>query len=365
VFPLATALDHLLGQQVDRLVAGDSAELLDSVTPVTSELLKFWFQCEYCDLRELNFHDGQRRAILNIIYAHEVLAPRGLQDLYETIAPDALLEGGTLAEIARDAHAHPMYAAKMATGTGKTWVLNALLIWQYLNKLSSPADDRFTSNFLVVAPGLIVYDRLLDSFMGKERDGERHFETSDMFSHRDLFVPDQYRDATFAFLRSSVVTKSDIGRKVTGGGQIAVTNWHLLAGVEDPDFVLDTEAPGADSDPKEAVQSVFPITPGTTSGNELRALDRAFLRGGPLQSLKDLPDLMAFNDEAHHIHEIKRGEEVTEVEWQKSLTEIASTKAHRFIQIDFSATQPRLTTRPVVVVEGGRSTSRTLWSISI
>ena len=44
---------------------------------------------------------------------------------------------------------------------------------------------------------------------------------------------------------------------------------------------------------------------------------------------------------------IKRGEEVTEVEWQKSLTEIASTKAHRFIQIDFSAT-------PYNEVGGGR-----------
>ena len=43
-----------------------------------------------------------------------------------------------------------MYAAKMATGTGKTWVLNALLVWQYLNKLAAPTDDRFTSNFLLL-----------------------------------------------------------------------------------------------------------------------------------------------------------------------------------------------------------------------
>nr|MBA2359723.1 restriction endonuclease subunit R [Actinomycetota bacterium] len=125
---------------------------------------------------------------------------------------------------------------------------------------------------------------------------------------------------------------------VTGSGLIAITNWHLLAGVEDPDFVPDTEAPGADIDAGAAVKSLFPVTPGMTSGNALDVLDRAYLRGGPLESLKDLPDLLVFNDEAHHIHEIKRGEEVTEVEWQKSLTEIASTKAHRFIQIDFSAT---------------------------
>jgi type III restriction enzyme len=354
VFPLATGLDHILGPQFDRLASGEHIDLLDQVTPVTSELIRYWFSQEFSELRELNFHEGQRSAILNIIYAHEVVAPRRLQDLYEAIAPDALLESGTLAEVTRDAHAHPMYAAKMATGTGKTWVLNALLIWQYLNKLAAPADERFTSNFLVVAPGLIVYDRLLDSFLGKERDGDRQFETSDIYSQRDLFVPDQYRDAVFGFLQSSVVTKTDIGRKVTGGGQIAVTNWHLLAGVEDPDFVPDTDAPGVDADPSEAVRSVFPVTPGTSSGNTLQALDRAYLRGGPLQSLKDLPDLLVFNDEAHHIHEIKRGEDVSEVEWQKSLTEIASTKGHRFIQIDFSAT-------PYNEASGGRRGKRKVY----
>jgi type III restriction enzyme len=338
VFPLAAGLHHLVGGQIADLVSGHPTELLEQVTPVTAELLRYWFEADYCDLRELNFHEGQREAILNIVYAQEVLAPRRLQDLYEKVAPDALLEGGMLGEVTRAHHNHPMYAAKMATGTGKTWVLNALLVWQYLNKLATPEDERFTSNFLLVAPGLIVYDRLLDSFLGKERDGERHFKTSDIFSHQELFVPENYREAVFGFLQSSVVTKTDIGRKVTGSGMVAITNWHLLAGVEDPDFIPDTEAPGTDVDSEEAVRSFFPVTPGTTSGNALEALDRAYLRGGPLESLKDLPDLLVFNDEAHHIHEIKRGEEVSEVEWQKSLTEIASTKAHRFIQIDFSAT---------------------------
>jgi type III restriction enzyme len=338
VFPLAAALGSVTTGQIPDLVAGRPVELMQQVTPVTAELLRYWFEADYCSLRELNFHEGQRQAILNVIYAHEVVAPRRLHDLYEAVAPDALLERGVLGNVTSDRHSHPMYAAKMATGTGKTWVLNALLVWQYLNKLASPEDQRFTSNFLLVAPGLIVYDRLLDSFLGKARDGGRHFETSDIFSNQDLFVPDNYRDAVFGFLQSSVVTKTDIGRKVTGSGTVAITNWHLLAGVEDPDFVPDTEAPGVDINPEEAVKSFFPVTPGTASGNSLGALDRAYLRGGPLESLKDLPDLLVFNDEAHHIHEIKRGEEVTEVEWQKSLTEIASTKAHRFIQIDFSAT---------------------------
>ena len=245
-----------------------------------------------------------------------------------------------LSEVTRDRHDHPKYAAKMATGTGKTWVLNALLVWQYLNKLADPQDPRFSSNFLLVAPGLIVYDRLLDSFQGKEQDGERDFATSDIYRQQDLFIPDTYRTQVFTFLQSSVVTKTEIGRKVTGSGLIAITNWHLLAGKEDPDFLDDdeVEAPGAEIDPKAAVESFFPLTPGKNAGNALDVLDRRFLRGGPLQALKDLPDLVVFNDEAHHIHEVRKSDEVTDVEWQKSLSEIASTKGRRFIQIDFSAT---------------------------
>jgi type III restriction enzyme len=341
-FPLATGITRAIAEDVPELVAGGIPASLADVTPVTAELLKFWFQSDFCDLRQLNFHEGQRAAILAVIYAHEVVGARRLLDLYEAIAPDALLDGGTLGEVTRDRHQHPKYAAKMATGTGKTWVLNALLIWQHLNKLANPVDERFSSNFLIVAPGLIVYDRLLDSFLGKERDGERHFESSDIYAQRELFIPDNYRDQVFGFLQSAVVTKTDIGRKVTGSGMIAITNWHLLAGVEDPNFADDEDddvsAPGEDLDPKAAVESIFPVTPGTAHGNTLDVLDRRHLRGGPLQALKDLPDLVAFNDEAHHIHEVRRSDEVTDVEWQRSLSEIASTKGARFVQIDFSAT---------------------------
>lgn len=339
-FPLAKGLTAVVDPLVPGIVDGTGSKLLDQVTPVTAELLRFWFQQDYCDLRELNFHVGQRTAILNIIYAHEVLGTTRLRDLYEAVAPEAMLDGGVLGEVTRRRHDHPKYAAKMATGTGKTWVLNALLVWQYLNKLANPQDPRFSSNFLLVAPGLIVYERLLDSFKGKEHAGERDFTTSDIYRQQGLFIPDTYRTQIFSFLQSSVVTKAEIGLKVTGSGIVAITNWHLLAGKEDPDFLDDgeIEAPGAEIDPKAAVESFFPLTPGTSAGNALDTLDRRFLRGGPLQALKDLPDLVVFNDEAHHIHEVRKADEVTDVEWQKSLSEIASTKGRRFIRIDFSAT---------------------------
>lgn len=340
-FPLAAALHELLAVDVEELIATGESPLLDHFTPVTSELLRHWFEADRCDIREANFHAGQRAALINIIYAHEVLHAPRLLDLYNALAPKALLRPGALGVVSNERNDHPKYAAKMATGTGKTWVLNALITWSYLNHVATPSDTRFTKNFLVIAPGLIVYERLLDSFMGKEHDGARDFETSDLYTFRQLFVPDTYRDQLFAFIQSSVTRKDEIGTKVTSGGMVAITNWHLLAGQEDDLFLPeedDVTAPGADIDAAAAVRSFIPLTPGTAAGNALDGLDRKFLRGGALDSLVELDDLMVFNDEAHHVHSIKKGGEINEVEWQRSLNEIASTKAERFIQVDFSAT---------------------------
>ncbi|MEG0363872.1 MAG: DEAD/DEAH box helicase family protein, partial [Aurantimicrobium sp.] len=352
-FPLAEGITQRITDAIDELVESGSGMFVNEVSPVTAELLRYWFQRDYCALRSANFHEGQRDAILAIVYAHEILGAATLAELYNQIAPQAMLSGDVLGEVTDSRNGHPKYAAKMATGTGKTWVLNALMVWQHLNSVAAPEDERFTSNFLLVAPGLIVYERLLDSFQGRIVDGQRVFETSDMFGVRDLFVPDTYRQQVFGFIQSSVVTKRDIGRKVTGSGVIAITNWHLLAGQEDPDF-LDEESDesdflslGADIDEKEMARDLLPLSPGVAAGNALDVLDRRHRRGEALDFLKDLSGLVVFNDEAHHIHALKKGAEVTEVEWQKSLRAIAATKGRRFIQVDFSAT-------PYNEVGGGR-----------
>ena len=77
----------------------------------------------------------------------------------------------------------------LATGTGKTWVINALLIWQYLNaRREEKPSGRYSKNFLLVAPGLIVYERLLDAFLGKENEARiRDVEKSDFKKFEELF----------------------------------------------------------------------------------------------------------------------------------------------------------------------------------
>lgn len=316
--------------------AWENGELLAKTTPITQELLRFWLSDVFCDLRPFNFHFGQRQAILNTIYAHEVLQAESVFDMYAAVDEETLSRMD-LATLKKEKYDRPQYCMKMATGTGKTWVLGALLIWQYLNaKYEEQPSGRYSKNFLIVAPGLIVYERLLDAYLGKGDDeGVRDFSRSDFYQFQELFIPPSYRDTVFGFIQSSVMRKEEIGRKTTGEGIIAITNWHLLAGVEEdeqPDEASPLE------DPRRVLQELLPVTPGTASGNALAALDNAYLRGGELEFLRDLPDLVAFNDEAHHIHEIKSGGEIIEVEWQKSLTYIAEPKGKRFIQIDFSAT---------------------------
>ncbi|MDR0478884.1 MAG: DEAD/DEAH box helicase family protein [Burkholderiaceae bacterium] len=350
--PLAAALTARAHELCKGLEQGQ-AEILDGVTPTTAELLRWWFGDEACAGRAVNFHAGQRQAILNTIVAHEALngglGTPDLQSLYREMCPSTLLAGSLMAELAQPKHAHPKYCLKMATGTGKTWVLQALLVWQMLNKsaaLHDGQDDaRFTRHFLIVAPGLIVYERLLDAFLGKEQTGGgRAFETSDTARYAELFVPPAWREQVQQFVRANVCIKQEIGLKATGNGLIALTNWHALVEAEEKAEDETAEAddavqvPGARPDAHVVAKQVLPLAPGRASGNALEELDRRWARGNVLAYLAELPDLMVFNDEAHHIHELKKGGEDAEVEWQKSLTRIAQGKGRRFTQVDFSAT---------------------------
>ena len=303
------------------------------VTPTTADLLRWWFDPAVCEMRGKNFHVGQRRSILNAIYVHEVLGCRSVLDVYSELGTGIGIDPAYLEP---SKYQHPKICLKMATGTGKTWVLHALLLWQYLNAAQEEEPSgKFTRNFLLVAPGLIVYDRLLDAYFGRQtEDGRRDFAQSDFKRNEELFLPPVGREAVYGFLQNGVVAKDDIGRKPVGLGCVAITNWHLLSGAEETEFV-DVDPL---EDPSQAVKELFPIAPGTSQGQSLDTLDRKHLSGAALEWLSSREGLLVFNDEAHHLHEVKKGGLVLEVEWQKSLGVLAQAYGPRFFQVDFSAT---------------------------
>src|SRR5207244_1389634 len=57
------------------------------------------------------------------------------------------------------------YVVKMATGSGKTKVMSLVLAWSYFHKLYE-SDSPFARNFLVIAPNIIVLERLRQDFDG-------------------------------------------------------------------------------------------------------------------------------------------------------------------------------------------------------
>jgi len=283
----------------------ENDSFLDKVTPITQDLLKFWFKSDFTDIRNKNFHIGQKQAILNTIYAFEILKTKTLVDLYGNVSSltnENLIDSAFLSQISAEKYNHPKFCIKMATGTGKTWVLNALLIYFYLNK--------FVKNFLLVAPGLIVYDRLLDAFLGKQnKEGFRDFDTCDIKANEDLFLPEKYREEIYSFIQNSVVQKQDIGRKTTASGIIAITNWHTLNEKEEQN----------------------------ENTNDLNVLDRKYFKADPLEFLTNLSNICVFNDEAHHLGTSGKIDE-DEKKWQEAIDKISSDKGVNFIQVDFSAT---------------------------
>ncbi|WP_286742391.1 hypothetical protein, partial [Aquabacterium sp. UBA2148] len=84
------ALAKALTAKTQQLCIGlehGAADVLDLVTPVTADLLRWWFSDDMVTSRlGLSFHVGQKQAILNAIVAHEVLGSTSLLDLYKQVA---------------------------------------------------------------------------------------------------------------------------------------------------------------------------------------------------------------------------------------------------------------------------------------
>jgi type III restriction enzyme len=336
-----------LASQISQLANKEwkDGSLIEKVTPITRELLRFWNpNGSFVEERNINFHEGQWQSILNIIYVHEILKIKNVREMYTSIYPE-LLEEMDLLDLKKDKYEYPKYCIKMATGTGKTLVLNAILIWQYLNaRHEENKGNRYSKNFLIVAPGIIVYERLLDAYLGKRKEnGTRDFDQSDFKQFEKLFIPPAYKDEIFGFIQGCVSQKEEIGRKVTGDGLIALTNWHLLTGDEEE---LENKTP-LDS-PQAIVKSLLPITPGTSAGHSLDELDNQYMKGRELGYLSRLEDLVVFNDEAHHLGEMKKSDEVLEKKWQAAIDTIANNKSGKFMQVDFSAT-------PYIVTGSGQN----------
>jgi type III restriction enzyme len=122
-------------------------------TALTRRLLEYWTRSD----RERRLFFCQIEAVETLIYLTEI-APR-----HDANQGTFLLERLKQANAQATPDGQPAllrYAAKMATGSGKTVVMGMLLAWQALNKLANRQDQRFSDAFLIVSPGITIRDRL-------------------------------------------------------------------------------------------------------------------------------------------------------------------------------------------------------------
>jgi len=119
------------------------------VTPETARLLDHWRNYKFNDIRPFFC---QVEAVETIIWLTEV-------------APNSGRTGASFIEHLTDANkeANPelfRLALKLATGAGKTTVMAMIIAWQTINAVRRPQSKRFSRDFLIVAPGITIKDRL-------------------------------------------------------------------------------------------------------------------------------------------------------------------------------------------------------------
>ena len=127
-------------------------------------LLTHWFRGEHLiGDSGFRYYFCQREAIETLVYLYEVEQARTVSNLIsEYGSPENPLAA---LGIPPTENAWAKYAFKLATGTGKTKCMSLAIVWSYFHALYEQDSD-MTTRFLVIAPGLTVYERLLEDFGG-------------------------------------------------------------------------------------------------------------------------------------------------------------------------------------------------------
>lgn len=264
----------------------------------SQHLLRFWFGKEHkTSAGDFQFFFSQREAIESIIYLYEVAKAR---DKYELLRFDSSerVSTGMFDE------SWTRYVVKMATGAGKTKVMGLTLVWAYFHKLYEPGST-LSQNTLVIAPNIIVLNRLRKDFDGLT-----------MFRNEPFIPDDGYADRNWTSEFQPTLHIQDELKPITETGNIFLTNIHRVYWQETPKLSLEDEFLGTKPRPDAD----------TSKGLDL---------GKILRSSK-INDLVVLNDEAHHIHD-------SSLQWFKSIEDISNKlKLKRGygigLQADYSAT---------------------------
>jgi type III restriction enzyme len=274
-------------------------------TGTSKSLLHWWFNTPHVmplsngTMGEFRYYFAQREALESVIYLYDVV---GVKDKYDLMRFDSsgLVSAGMFDETWR------RFVVKMATGTGKTKVLSLVLAWSFFHKLYE-SESGLARNFLVIAPNIIVLDRIYKDFQGL-----RIFLKDDPILPDDGVDGQNWRDDFQLTLHVQ-----DEVRITRPTGNIFLTNIHrVYAGDDIPaspddedttDYFLGRRPSGATSDSKVDLGMI----------------------------VRDIDELVVLNDEAHHIHDPRMA-------WFKSIQDIHNRMLQKgaavSLQVDVTAT---------------------------
>lgn len=274
------------------------------VSDTSRTLLNWWFKTPHPiphangTIGNFEYYFAQRESVETVIYLHEFVKVKDKHDLlrFDTrgVVPPKLIE-----------ETWRRYVVKMATGSGKTKTMSLLLAWSYFHK-KYEEDSDLSKNFLVIAPNIIVLDRLRTDF-----DGLKIFS-------EDPVLPDNGTDGRNwrSDFQLTLHIQDEVG-PLNSNGNIFLTNIHR---------VYDDKTPAPTAEDENSMDYFFGKKPKgktTDSGVDLGRI------------VRDIDELVVINDEAHHIHDSK-------LTWFKSIGDIHNKLKQKgsqlALQIDVTAT---------------------------
>ncbi len=286
----------------------------DGASEVTKRLFAYWFEEDH-EVPDFDapfrYYFCQREAIETLAWLVEIAGQRDTLDLIQArgtrnIEFQTAMDGRRqlcryVPELDKDGVQDlppenlRRYAFKLATGAGKTWVMAMAVVWSRFHRLRVPGSE-LSTNFLIVAPNVIVYQRL-----------EKDFANNRIFRQLPL-IPPEWR-GSFA---QRVILRGEAAEPAPSGN-LFLTNIHQLYESRDQEWT-----------PANAVEALL----GEKPAQDLAASGHRSM----LERVKSLPDLVVMNDEAHHVHD-------QNLAWSKSLLAVHEALPQGIgAWLDFSAT---------------------------
>jgi len=273
------------------------------VSSTTRALLTHWFQTEHMmpqadgTVRPFQWFFAQREAVESAIWLYEVERARDPYSLMRYDSSKRISTGMFPEDWTR-------YVLKLATGAGKTKVMSLLMAWSYFHR-KYEADSELSTNFLLIAPNIIVLDRLRTDF-----DGARIF-FEDPILPANGYEGQNWQDD----FQLTVHIQDEIGF-VGPEGNLFLTNIHRVFEGDNPPSFEDSDTTGYFLGKK-------PVGKTTDATVDLGVI------------IRDVPDLVVLNDEAHHLHDEQSA-------WFKSIEDISMRLRQKGSQLsaqfDLSAT---------------------------